>query len=175
MSESACQEATQFLDQRRIGKVWFANEKEAPPPSAHRVNFSRLCLVLSGLYEIELCVGGQKKTVTIAPGEVLFTPSLCWDIPTWQAPCKIITFLFSPTQTGFSIKICQSDNQLIPAAKGSIPGSLKNEGRLIESALNEIAFTNGANPAAAPKNLLKPTQSYLNLSNFHKTPAKQCC
>ncbi len=27
---------------------------------------------------------------------------------------------------------------------------------------------------AAPKNLLKPTQSYLNLSIFRKTPAEQC-
>jgi len=32
-----------------------------------------------------------------------------------------------------------------------------------------------ATGGAAPKNLLKPTQNYLNLSNFHKTPAKQCC
>ena len=32
----------------------------------------------------------------------------------------------------------------------------------------------GNSHVAAPKNLLKPTQSYLNLSIFRKTPAEQC-
>ena len=147
-SKAVSQEAARFLEDHRINKVWFANKKDTPLPDAQKMNFSCLCLVLSGQYEVELSVSGKQTVVTIAPGEALFTPPLCWNVPTWKTPCKTINFLFSPTQTGLSINICQSGNQLAPPSKGSIPGSLKNEGRLIESALNEIAFTNPSNPAA---------------------------
>ncbi len=142
------QEVSEFLKDRKITKVWFITGSEKPHTNAFQTNSSRICLVLSGTYEFEVRAHGRSEVASATSGEVIFIPACCWDAPTWRQPCRIITFTFTPRQIFVALSDCQRGDQAKTTTKLGIPCYLKNEGKLMEDALNEMALINRTSPAA---------------------------
>ena len=136
-----------FLKERRVKKVWFASGTNPPPLGAYHVNFSRLCIITSGQIEFEISTKDGIEKIKASSGEAVFIPSQCWDNPFWSQDVQTLTYMFAPGQVGLSLNRSKGST-VIPEAKSSIIGGLKSEGKLIEQALNEMAFYNPDSPAA---------------------------
>ncbi|WP_051786099.1 helix-turn-helix transcriptional regulator [Endozoicomonas numazuensis] len=141
------QQINAFLNSRRISRVWFAANNDAPPVNACQVNFPRLSLVLSGTYDVQISDHGSLRSIEASPGDVIYIPAHCWDLPTWRQQSQTLTFMFAHRQIGLSLNQCSSTDQVSSLARTSIPEPLADEGILIQKAIEAIASSPNDNPA----------------------------
>ncbi|MGI9282835.1 MAG: helix-turn-helix transcriptional regulator [Endozoicomonas sp.] len=141
------QQINAFLNSRRITRVWFATNDDAPPINACQVNFPRLSLVLSGTYDVQISDHGAVRSVEASPGEVIYIPAHCWDLPTWRQQNQTLTFMFAHRQIGLSLNQCSAIDQISSLARTSITEPLSDEGILIQKAIEAIASSPNDNPA----------------------------
>lgn len=93
-----------IVDERdNCQRIWFAGDKHTPPAFSYQVNFPRVELVLKGRYrnEIEDAEHGI-STVDILAGDALYIPPNCWNKPSWDDDCSVLSLLFGRRQLGFS-------------------------------------------------------------------------
>ncbi|HWQ90640.1 MAG TPA: AraC family transcriptional regulator [Clostridia bacterium] len=93
--------------------VHVCGRRTEPPVCGHVVNFPRLEVVLSGCYENRIEDAGQPISASLSPGEALFAPANCWNLPAWRHPVQLLVLLFGKKQLGVSI---------VDSAGGAHPG-----------------------------------------------------
>jgi AraC-like DNA-binding protein len=98
----------ELLSRQAVRRVFVCGRRVEPPLLSHVVNFPRLELPLSGIYENQIEVDGERATVQLKPGEALFAPPNCWNLPTWQQPVRLMSMLFGRKQMGISIVAAKS-------------------------------------------------------------------
>lgn len=86
-----------------VKQVYVCGRQLEPPLLSHVVNFPRLEVPLSGSYENQIEVDRQITTVQLKPGQALFAPPNCWNLPTWRQPVRLMSLLFGRKQVGISI------------------------------------------------------------------------
>ena len=146
---TASPEALGLMGNFTSRKIWFSDSVSTPPVDGHLVHFSRLCIVISGSYEFDIGIRNKRQRIHAYAGDAVFIPPKCWDAPTWNKHGKTLTLLYAPRQTGYSLNLCDGDGKVISIEKGILTGPLKNEGKLMEQALIEMAYVNQGNPAAS--------------------------
>ncbi len=67
------------------------------------MNFPRLEVPLAGCYENQIESGQRKIVVQLKPGDALFAPPNCWNLPIWRKPVRLMSVLFGKKQLGISI------------------------------------------------------------------------
>lgn len=92
-----------LLRQQRVNRVFVCGRAVEPPVLSHVVNFARLEVPLSGCYENQIESGAQTTIVQLRPGDALFAPPNCWNLPTWRQPVRLMSILFGKKQMGISI------------------------------------------------------------------------
>lgn len=92
-----------LLHHHAVKQVYVCGRQLEPPLLSHVVNFPRLEVPLSGCYENQIEVDRQITTVQLKPGEALFAPPNCWNLPTWRQPVRLMSLLFGRKQVGISI------------------------------------------------------------------------
>lgn len=92
-----------LLRQQRVTRVFVCGRAVEPPLLSHVVNFPRLEIPLVGHYENQIESGKQIITVRLKPGDALFAPPNCWNLPTWRQPVRLMSILFGKKQMGISI------------------------------------------------------------------------
>lgn len=92
-----------LLRQHQVTRVFVCGQTVEPPLLSHVVNFSRLEVPLSGCYENQIEAGQHPTTVQLKPGDALFAPPNCWNLPTWRQPVRLMSILFGKKQLGVSI------------------------------------------------------------------------
>lgn len=86
-----------------MNRVFVCGRAVEPPVLSHVVNFPRLEILLTGCYENQIESGKQLTTVQLKPGDALFAPPNCWNLPTWRQPVRLMSILFGKKQLGISI------------------------------------------------------------------------
>ncbi len=94
---------TLFEEGKSFNRIWFAGDNITPPQFSYQVNFPRLELVLSGDYtnqieDLEQGVIG----INVLAGDALYIPPNCWNKPSWDTDCSVLSLLFGRRQLGFS-------------------------------------------------------------------------
>jgi AraC-like DNA-binding protein len=74
-----------------------------PPAYSHVVNFPRLEIPLSGIYENEIERGGQIERVRLRPGTALFAAANCWNLPEWKPGLQLLSLSFGKAQLSISL------------------------------------------------------------------------
>lgn len=143
-----------LLQQQQIKHVYVCGNELEPPLLSHVVNFPRLELPLAGCYETQLEAKRQITTVRLKPGEALFAPPNCWNLPTWRQPVRLMSILFGKKQIGLSV--VTSKNPRVPrltAQKFSQLRPLTGPVPKILDALQELRVVGG--PTAAYTDLAR--------------------
>ncbi|MBI9016321.1 MAG: helix-turn-helix transcriptional regulator [Phycisphaerae bacterium] len=86
-----------------IQDVFFAGSKTQPAVMSYVVNFPRLSMPISGFHEMEIEQNGESVVITPGAGQAIFVGPNCWNKPTWDKKCEVLTFLFGKKQTGVSL------------------------------------------------------------------------
>ncbi len=86
-----------------VDQVFFAGRETQPEIMSYVVNFPRVSLPLSGCHEMEIEQSGKSIMIEPTCGQAIFVGANCWNKPTWQRPCDVLTFLFGKRQTGISL------------------------------------------------------------------------
>lgn len=92
-----------LLRRQQVNRVYVCGRQAEPPVLSHVVNFPRLEVPLSGCYENLIESGQHTTTVQLKPGDALFAPPNCWNLPTWRQPVRVMSILFGKKQVGISI------------------------------------------------------------------------
>src|SRR5450432_4044099 len=92
-----------LLRRPKVNRVFVCGRDVEPPVLSHVVNFPRLEVPLTGCYENQIESGRHLTTVQLKPGDALFVPANCWNLPTWRQPFRLMSILFGKTQLGVSI------------------------------------------------------------------------
>lgn len=143
-----------LLREQQINRVFVCGHDVEPPVLSHVVNFPRLEVPLSGCYENQIESGHHVTTVQLKPGDVLFAPPNCWNLPTWRQPVRLMSLLFGKKQMGISI--VTSSNPAKPALvaqKFSQPRPLTGPIPKIIEAMVEVQAAGG--PATAVADLVR--------------------
>ncbi|KPU83563.1 AraC family transcriptional regulator [Psychromonas sp. PRT-SC03] len=95
---------TLLSEAEEINNIYFSSDTQTPPQFSYQVNFSRLELVISGTYK-NIIEDQQQNSVQVIlkAGDVLYIPPNCWNKPTWDSSCSILSILFGKRQIGFSL------------------------------------------------------------------------
>ena len=136
------------MRRQQIKRVYVCGRDVEPPLLSHVVNFPRLEVPLTGCYENQIESDHQIKTVRLKPGEALFTPPNCWNLPTWRQPVRLMSILFGKKQVGISI--VTSKNPRVPrlvAQKFSQPRPLTGPVPKILDAMLELRTAGGPTTA----------------------------
>jgi len=152
------------LRDQPISRVFVCGCEAEPPVLSHVVNFPRLEIPLKGCYENRIELGRQVTTVRLMPGDALFAPPNCWNLPTWQQPVRLMSVLFGKKQVGISI--VSSENPAKPrllANKYSQPRPLTGPLPKILEAMLELVDTGG--PEAAVTDLARALMCCLGASH----------
>jgi AraC-like DNA-binding protein len=83
-------------------QVIFASDSLSPPPLAYVTPFPRLSVIISGGYSVELSENRDVLICRLSAGDALFSDKNCWDLPRWDEPIELLTFLFGAKQVGIS-------------------------------------------------------------------------
>lgn len=104
-------------------RIWFAGDKQTPPPFCYQVNFPRVELVLKGSYRNQIEDAEQGiTTVDILAGDALYIPPNCWNKPEWGEDCSVLSLLFGRRQLGFSfVAKRKGESGFYDVQKHSIP------------------------------------------------------
>ncbi len=99
------QKITSLLDEESsFGQILFAGDFYTPPAFSYQVNFPRLELVLAGTYHNQLETDDHHITEKILlPGDAVFVPPNCWNKPSWDTDCSVLSMLFGRRQLGLSM------------------------------------------------------------------------
>ncbi|PQJ84403.1 helix-turn-helix transcriptional regulator [Aliivibrio sifiae] len=91
-------------ERESFNQIWFAGDKVTPPKFSYQVNFPRLELVVSGEYlnQIEDPDLGITE-IKVMAGDALYIPPNCWNKPSWDEDCSVLSLLFGRRQVGFSL------------------------------------------------------------------------
>ncbi|GLR73164.1 helix-turn-helix transcriptional regulator [Aliivibrio sifiae] len=91
-------------ERESFNQIWFAGDKVTPPQFSYQVNFPRLELVVSGEYlnQIEDPELGITE-IKVMAGDALYIPPNCWNKPSWDEDCSVLSLLFGRRQVGFSL------------------------------------------------------------------------
>jgi AraC-like DNA-binding protein len=91
-------------ERESVNRIWFAGDALTPPQFSYQVNFPRLELVLSGEYinQIEDPKQGIVE-INVLAGDALYIPPNCWNKPSWDGNCSVLSLLFGRRQLGFSL------------------------------------------------------------------------
>ncbi|WP_375320705.1 helix-turn-helix transcriptional regulator [Aliivibrio logei] len=91
-------------ERESFNQIWFAGDKVTPPQFSYQVNFPRLELVVSGEYlnQIEDPDLGITE-IKVMAGDALYIPPNCWNKPSWDEDCSVLSLLFGRRQVGFSL------------------------------------------------------------------------
>jgi AraC-like DNA-binding protein len=137
-----------LLRRRPINQVVVCGCRVEPPLLSHVVNFPRLEVPLSGCYENQIEVDQRVTTVRLRPGDALFAPPNCWNLPTWQHPVRLMSLLFGKKQLGISIVTAKNPTGArLDAQKFSQVRPLTGPIPKILDAMTEIGAANSALPA----------------------------
>ena len=137
-----------LLREQQVSRVYVCGREAEPPLLSHVVNFPRLEIPLTGCYENQIESGRHVTTVRLKPGEALFAPPNCWNLPTWRQPVRLMSVLFGRKQLGISV--VTSENPAKPrlmAQKFSQPRPLTGPVPKILEAMLELQTAGG--PEAA--------------------------
>lgn len=140
-----------IAERESFNRIWFAGDKQTPPPFSYQVNFPRLELALKGTYtnEIEDDVLGGIQTIQVLTGDCLYIPPNCWNKPHWDEDCSVVSFLFGRRQIGFSLVSKAKDQTgFFDVKKHSIPARNGHAIDHILGALNAIASEQQKQPMA---------------------------
>lgn len=87
-----------------FNRIWFASDNLTPPQFSYQVNFPRLELVLSGEYTNQIEDPEQGIVdIKMLAGDALYIPPNCWNKPSWDTGCSVLSLLFGRRQLGFSL------------------------------------------------------------------------
>jgi len=111
---------------------------------SHVVNFPRLEIPLSGCYENQIEVENRVGTVRLEPGNALFAPPNCWNLPLWKQPVRLMSLLFGKKQIGISIVTLKSPARpALKAQKFSFPRPLTGPLPRVLDAMVELHAAGG--------------------------------
>jgi len=134
-----------LLQRQQVSRVFVCGRKAEPPVLSHAVNFPRLELPLAGCYENQIELGGRLTTVRLKPGDALFAPPNCWNLPTWRQPVRLMSVLFGKKQLGISIVTSRNpDKPRLMAQKFSQPRPLTGPVPKILEAILELQSAGGS-------------------------------
>lgn len=138
----------QPLLKRPLRNVVICGRKLQPPVFSHVVNFPRLELPVRGVYENRIESGGELATICLRPGDALFAPPNCWNLPTWRRDVELVSLLFGKKHVGISRVAGRGPNrpQLV-AQKLSVPWPVTGPLPHIVNAMVELHAT-GKPPSA---------------------------
>lgn len=140
---------------------------------SHVVNFSRLEVPLTGCYENQIESGRQITTVRLKPGDALFAPPNCWNLPTWRHPVRLMSVLFGKKQLGISIVTSRNpDKPRLLAQKFSQLRPLTGPVAKILEAMTELQAT-GESDAPFPE-LARALLHCLGVSYSRPEPLENC-
>jgi AraC-like DNA-binding protein len=137
-----------LLRRHPISQVYVCGRQLEPPLLSHVVNFPRLEVPLSGCYENQIEMGERITTVRLRPGDALFAPPNCWNLPTWQHPVRLMSLLFGKKQLGISIVTAKNpSSHRLDAQKFSQARPLTGPIPKILEAITEIGAVGGPETA----------------------------
>lgn len=135
----------ELLQRSKVSRVYVCGRAVEPPVLSYVVNFPRLELPLAGCYENQIESGHQVATVQLKPGDALFAPPNCWNLPTWRHPVKLMSVLFGKKQLGISIVTSRNpDKPRLLAEKFSLLRPLTGPVPKILEAMMELQATGAA-------------------------------
>ena len=121
-------------------RVYLCGRQAAPSPLSHVVNFARLEIPLTGVYENEIEHNRQVMMAAVKPGSALFAPPNCWNRPTWRRPVRLLSVLFGRRQIGFSlVENRGKPGEHLRADKYALPHAMMGPGLRVIEALAEFA------------------------------------
>jgi len=139
-----------LLRNQPVSRVFVCGRELQPPLQSHVVNFPRLEIPLAGCYENQIESGGQRISVRLRPGDALFAPSNCWNLPTWRQSVRLLSVLFGWKQLGISIVTSQEPAKpRLMAQKFSQPRPLTGPVPKILDAMSELHAAAGPKEAYA--------------------------
>jgi AraC-like DNA-binding protein len=139
-----------LLRDQQVSRVFVCGREVEPPLLSHVVNFPRLEIPLAGCYENQIESGLQVTTVRLRPGDALFAPSNCWNLPTWRQPVRLMSVLFGRKQLGISIVTSEDPAKpRLMAEKFSQPRPLTGPVPKILEAMCELHAAGGPEAAFA--------------------------
>jgi AraC-like DNA-binding protein len=165
-----------LLRRQQINRVFVCGRDVEPPLLSHVVNFPRLEVPLAGCYENQIESGHHITTVRLKPGDALFTPPNCWNLPTWRQPVRLMSILFGKKQLGISIVTSKNPSKpRFVAEKFSQPRPLTGPVPKILDAMLELRA--GGGPSAAFADLARALllclgESYNRQENLQVCPTK---
>jgi AraC-like DNA-binding protein len=158
-----------LLRRQAVKRVYVCGRQLEPPLLSHVVNFPRLELPLSGCYENQIEVDRQIATVQLQPGDALFAPPNCWNLPTWQQPVRLMSLLFGRKQVGISIVTVKSpEHPVLTVQKFSQPRLLTGPVPKILEAMIEVQAAGG--PRAAYAELARALLNCVQQAFLHPVP-----
>lgn len=130
----------------KVNRVFVCGRGLEPPLFSYVVNFSRLEVPLSGCYENQIETDRDTGLVQLKPGDALFAPPNCWNLPTWRQPVRLMSVLFGKKQIGISIVTSRNpDKPRLLAQKYSQPRPLTGAVSKILDAMIELQATGQPN------------------------------
>lgn len=105
------------LQKHPVNRIYVSDRKTEPPPFSYVVNFPRLEIPLTGIYENQIETEGRPVMVKLVPGTALFAPPNCWNLPVWRQRGEIISLLFGKKQLGVSIVTAKGGRNPGPTAQ----------------------------------------------------------
>lgn len=131
-----------LLRRQPVDRVFVCGREAEPPVLSHVVNFPRLEVPLSGCYENLIESGRHTTTVQLKPGDALFAPPNCWNLPTWRQPVRVMSILFGKKQLGISIVSSRNPSRpKLIANKSSQPRPLTGAVAKILEAMMDLHAT----------------------------------
>jgi AraC-like DNA-binding protein len=158
------------LRRHPLKQVFVCGRRLNPPVYSHVVNFPRLELPVSGVYENEIEIADRIERVRLRPGMALFAAPECWNLPEWKPGLELLSIHFGRTQLGISLVSARFRSYPeVDAKKFSTPRPLTGPVPHILNALNELQAANG--PIAA---MLELSRGLLHcVEDLLKQPATQ--
>ncbi len=162
-----------LLRRKHVSRVFVCGRYVEPPVLSHVVNFPRLEIPLSGCYETQIETGRHVTTLQLKPGDALFAPPNCWNLPTWRQPVRLMSVLFGKKQLGISIVTSKNPAKpALMAQKFSQPRPLTGPVPKILEAISEVQAAGG--PELALAELVQALLHCLGASFVRPEPAATC-
>lgn len=134
-----------LLRRQEVNRIFVCGRDVEPPVFSHVVNFPRLEVPLTGCYENQIESDRKVTTVRLKPGDALFAPPNCWNLPTWRQPVRLMSVLFGKKQLGISIVTSKNPERArLVAQKFSQPRPLTGPVPKILEAMLELQAAGGS-------------------------------
>ena len=161
------------MRRQQVSRVFVCGRAAEPPVLSHVVNFPRLEVPLTGCYENQIESERHVTTIQLKPGDALFAPPNCWNLPTWRQPVRLMSLLFGKKQMGISIVTSKSPSKpVLVAEKFSQPRPLTGPVPKILEAMMEVQAVGG--PTSAIADLARALLGCLGSSFPRPEPVAVC-